>query len=129
MFNGDARQGLIAVQDGGGDPPQYKWGVGSPATEIWMDNWVIVEGAKNVDGAYDFINFILDPKNSAKDLEFHGYNTGIKGLTDHLPKDLPFKEIVFFTPEELAKMKPGAVNSAQDRLVDIYNKVKAKAGG
>ena len=45
-----------------------------------MDNWCIVEGAANVDAAYDFINFILDPENSITDLEFHGYNTGLKGI-------------------------------------------------
>jgi spermidine/putrescine transport system substrate-binding protein len=129
VFSGDARQGLIAVGDAGGDPEQYKWGMGSPTTELWMDNWCIVEGAKNVDGAHDFINFILDPENSAKDLEFHGYPTGIKGIEDLVPEDLPFKEIVFFTPEQVATMQSGAVNEAQDRLVQILDKTKAKAGG
>jgi spermidine/putrescine transport system substrate-binding protein len=129
VFNGDARQGLIAVQDAGGDPAQYKWGIGAPETELWMDNWAIVAGAKHIDAAYDFINFILDPKNSATDLEFHGYHTGLKGIEDLVPKDLDFKDMVFFTPEQVATMKSGAVNEAQDRLVDIYNKTKAKAGG
>jgi hypothetical protein len=46
-----------------------------------------------------------------------------------LPADLQYKEMIFFTPEEIARMKPGAVNSAQDRLVSILNNVKAKAGG
>ncbi len=87
------------------------------------------KGAKNVDAAYDFINFILDPENSAKDLEFHGYNTGIKGIEDLLPDGPAVQGDVFFTPEEVATMQPGAVNEAQDRLVDIYNKAKAKAGG
>jgi hypothetical protein len=37
--------------------------------------------------------------------------------------------MIFFTPEEVGRMKSGAVNSAQDRLVSIYNNVKARAGG
>jgi len=128
VWNGDARQGLIAVEDAGDDPSQYVWGIGAPETELWMDNWCIVSGAENVDAAYDFINFILDPANSVTDLAFHGYNTGLKDLEAQLPPDLTFKEMIFFTEEEVARMRGGAVNSAQDRLVDIYNKVKAEAG-
>ncbi len=36
--------------------------------------------------------------------------------------------MIFFTPEQVKTMQAGAVNAAQDRLVDIYNKAKAKAG-
>lgn len=127
VFNGDARQGLLSIKAAGGDPSRYKWGLGAPATELWMDNWCILEEAKNVDAAYDFINYILDPKNSITDLQFHGYNTGIKGV-EELAGDLEFKELIFFTPDEVSRLRPGAVNSAQDRLVDILSKVKAKAG-
>ena len=129
VWNGDARQGLISIEESGGDPAQYVWGIGAPETELWMDNWCIVEGAQNVDAAYDFINFILDKENSITDLQFHGYNTGLVGIDALLPADLQYKEMIFFTPEEVGRMKSGAVNSAQDRLVSIYNNVKAKAGG
>ena len=36
--------------------------------------------------------------------------------------------MVFFTPEQVETMDAGAVNAAQDRQVEIYNKAKAKAG-
>ena len=128
VWNGDARQGLIGVEESGGDVTQYKWGLGAPETELWMDNWCILAEAQNVDAAYDFINFILDPANSIKDLEFHGYNTGINGV-EELAGDVSFKDMIFFTDEENSRLKAGAVNSAQDRLVEIYSNVKAKAGG
>jgi spermidine/putrescine transport system substrate-binding protein len=128
VWNGDARQGLIGVEEAGDDPNQYKWGIGAPETELWMDNWCILKEAQNVDAAYDFINFILDPANSITDLEFHGYNTGIKGV-EELAGDVAFKDMIFFTEEQVATFRAGAVNNAQDRLVDIYSKVKAKAGG
>ena len=124
VWNGDARQGLLAVDD----PDKYTWGLGAPATELWMDNWCIVKGATNVDAAYNFINFILEPENSVKDLEFHGYNTGMKDIESLLPADLEYKDMIFFTDEQVKTMQAGAVNSAQQRLVDIYNKAKAKAG-
>ena len=36
--------------------------------------------------------------------------------------------MIFFTPSRWRPMEAGAVNEAQDRLVEIYNKVKAEAG-
>jgi spermidine/putrescine transport system substrate-binding protein len=128
VWNGDARQGLLGIAEAGDDPEQYRWGIGAPETELWMDNWCIAKGAPNVDAAYDFINFILDPENSFRDLEFHGYHTGLKGIED-LAKDIEFRDMVFFTPEQVATMKSGAVNAAQDRLSQILSNVKAKAAG
>lgn len=128
VFNGDARQGLLSLESAGQDPARYKWGLGSPATELWMDNWCIPKGAKNVDAAYDWINYILEPANSLTDVKFHGYHTGIKGIED-LAGALKYKEMVFFSPDQVSTMHSGAINSAQDRMVQIYNNVKAKAGG
>jgi spermidine/putrescine transport system substrate-binding protein len=128
-WNGDARQGLLKVEEAGGDPSQYKWALGAPETELWMDNWCIIKGAKNLDASYNFINFILTPENSVKDLEFHGYNTGIRGVRDIVPADLKYPEMIFFDAAQVATFKPGAVNTAQQRLVDILDKIKAKAGG
>ena len=124
IWNGDARQGLLSVDD----PDRYTWALGAPTTELWMDNYAIVKDAPNLDSAYAFIDFMLDPANSVIDLEFHGYNTALKDIESLLPADLQFKDIIFFTPDQVKTMDAGAVNSAQDRIVDIYNKAKAKAG-
>jgi spermidine/putrescine transport system substrate-binding protein len=128
VWNGDARQGLLGVEEAGDDVSQYKWGLGAPQTELWMDNWCILDGAKNVDAAYDFVNFILDPQNSVTDLNFHGYNTGIKGVED-LAADAEYKDMIFFTPDQVETMKSQVLNSSQERKVQIYSDVKVKAGG
>ena len=128
MWNGDARAGLLAVEDAGDDPSKYTWGLGAPKTELWMDNWAIVKGAKNLDAAYDFINYILDVENSAKELAFHGYNTGVKGIEEKMAgHQVPGDHLL--QPGAGEDHGPGAVNTAQDRQVEIYNKVKAAAGG
>jgi spermidine/putrescine transport system substrate-binding protein len=127
VWNGDARQGLNAIVEAGGDPDDYGFGIGAPETELWMDNWCILSDAQNVDAAYNFLNFILDPANSAVDLQFHGYNTGVKGIQEVLPADTPFLEMVFFTDEEVARMRSGSLDN-QDAVVAIYNNVKAAAG-
>ena len=97
VWNGDARR-VLAVEDAGDDPAKYKWGLGAPKTELWMDNWGIVKGATNLDAAYDFINYILDPANSAKELEYHGYNTAREGHRGAAAADLQYPEMIFFTP-------------------------------
>ena len=127
IWNGDARQGLLSVEESGGNPDDYVWGLGAPATELWMDNWCILEGAANADAAYNFINFILDPQNSAIDVGFHGYNTGIQAAKDLLPADTKYLDMVYFTPDEVSRMKSGSLDN-QEQVVEIYNQVKAAAG-
>jgi spermidine/putrescine-binding protein len=85
-----------------------------------------VKGAKNVDAAYNFMNFILDADNSATDTLYHGYNPGVKGVEDKVA-DMKYKEIVFLTAAEVSTLT-GQKLDAQERQVDIYNKVKAAAG-
>jgi spermidine/putrescine transport system substrate-binding protein len=127
VWNGDARQGLNAVVEAGGDPDQFVWGIGAPETELWMDNWCILSDAKNVDAAYNFLNFILEPANSATDVAYHGYNTGVLGSREALPADTPFLDMVYFTEDEVGRMRAGSLDN-QEAIVDIYNKVKAQAG-
>ena len=126
VWNGDARQGFNSFDD----PSRYAWGLGSPVTELWMDNWTMVKGAPHPEAAYAFMNFILDPTNSLQDLEFHGYNTGITGVKEAAAAaNVSFLDMIFFTDPQIATFRAGAVNSAFDRLVEIYNKAKAAAGG
>jgi spermidine/putrescine transport system substrate-binding protein len=128
VFNGDARQGLIAVKDAGGDPGRYAFGVGAPATELFMDNWCIASGAEHTDAAYDFLNFMLEPEQSAKEIAYHGFHTGLRDIEQRVPASVDFRDMIFFAPDVVARMKVGARNRAHDRLVSIANTMKAKAG-
>lgn len=124
-WNGDARQGLLSTDD----PDRYVWGLGAPVTELWMDNWCIVKGAEHPNAAHAWINYICDPEVSLKDLAYHGYNTGITGVQERAEEEgFEFLDLVFFSDEQVATMDPGAVNEAQQRLVDIWNKAKAASG-
>jgi spermidine/putrescine transport system substrate-binding protein len=127
VWNGDARQGLLSVAEAGGNPDDYVWGIGSPETELWMDNWCILVDAENLDACYNFINFILDPANSAIDIAYHGYNTGVIGSREALPADTPYLDMVYFDEAQVANMRAGSLDN-QDAVVEIYNKVKAAAG-
>ncbi len=123
-WNGDARQGLLASKT----PDRYAWVLPSPKSELWMDNWAIVAGAKDPVAAHAWINFILDPKNSLTDMEYHGYNTGIKDIkTAAQAAGLKYLDVIFQTPAQLATLETGEINSAEQRLIEIYGKTKAKA--
>jgi spermidine/putrescine transport system substrate-binding protein len=124
-WNGDARQGLLSTDE----PDRYVWGLGAPMTELWMDNWCIVKGAQHPNAAHAWINYILDPKVSLKDLAYHGYNTALKGVEEEArAAGFEYLDLVFFDDEQVKTMDPGAVNEAQGRLVEIWNKAKAASG-
>lgn len=124
-FSGTARVALITAEN-----PNVKWHLGAPATEIWMDNWCILKTAAHPNAAYAWINYIYDPENAYEDMLYHGTNPGIKGVEEKAKQgDMQFPENVFFTPEQLATMQDGAINSAQQRQVDILAKAKAAAAG
>jgi spermidine/putrescine transport system substrate-binding protein len=44
-------------------------------SKVWFDNIVIPKTAKNVKGAYQFINFMLRPDITAKNADYVGYST------------------------------------------------------
>lgn len=123
MWNGDARTVVLE------DPEKFRWVLGAPKTELWIDNWAIVANAEHPEAAHAWINYILDPEISAKEIEWHGYNTAVQGTEEFLPEDLEGREIIYFTEEEKQRLEAGAVNEAQDRIVEIYNNVQAAAGG
>lgn len=129
-WNGDARQAYIRIADAGGDPEPWKWVLGAPKTEIWMDHYAIPGDAKNPDGAYAWINWMLEKPIAFRDLSYIGYNMTVAG-TRELAESAKLErlDMIYFTEEQLAGMEGGVVNAAQNRKVEIYNKVKAAAGG
>jgi spermidine/putrescine transport system substrate-binding protein len=125
-WNGDARLGMTTVSD----PGRYRWVLGAPNTELWMDNWAIPAGAPNPDIAYTWINWILDPDHAYADMEYHGYNPGIKGIAERAEKNnLPFRDMIVFNDAQVASMHVGELNDGTERLVQILTKAKAVSGG
>ncbi|MBF8151911.1 ABC transporter substrate-binding protein [Exiguobacterium sp. A1_3_1] len=63
-------------------------------SNVWFDNVVIPKTAKNVEGAHEFINFMLRPDISAKNADYVGYSTpnkeGLKLLDKSVRTDERF---------------------------------------
>ncbi len=130
-WTGDARQAFSRIKDAGGNPEDWKWVLPGPKTQIFMDTYAIPTGAPNPEAAHAWINWNLIPEISIKDLSYHGYHTGMKSmdqLLSELAPSLEKPDMIFFSDEQVATMEPQEINEALDRLVDILNKTKAKAG-
>jgi len=121
-WNGDARQ---AKQK---DPSRFEWVVPFPKSEIWVDNWAIARGAKNIDTAHAFIDYVLNPAVSANEVEYMGYDTGIRNLTQHLPKNLPEASMIFMTADQRKRLSSYIVNSTYNLRTQLYDDFKAAAG-
>src|SRR5262249_46282134 len=55
---------------------------------LWGDNFAVPKGAKHVENAKLFLNFMMDPKNAAEASNFTGYNNAIAGAEQYLKDDL-----------------------------------------
>lgn len=67
---------------------------------LWGDNFAVPKGAKHVENAKLFLNFMMDPKNAAEASNFTGYNNAIAGSEQHLKDDLR-NDPAFNTPEPM----------------------------
>lgn len=68
---------------------------------FWMDNMVIPRGARNVENAKKFINFMMSPEAAAMTSNYTGYMSAIRGSGDYLQDDLKTSPMVNM-PEEYA---------------------------
>lgn len=118
-WNGDARQALLKY------PKRFKWVVPYPKSEIWVDNWSIAKGAKNVNTAHAFINYVIDPIVSANEMEYTGYNTAVSSVRQYLPKNLPQASVIFLTAEQEKRLEAYVVNSTYNLRTQLYDDFKA----
>ncbi|MCL6587970.1 MAG: ABC transporter substrate-binding protein [Anoxybacillus sp.] len=81
VWSGDAAE-MIAEND------KLDYVVPKEGSNLWFDNMVIPKTAKNIEGAHQFINFMLDPKHAAQNAEYVGYATPNKQALQYLPKEI-----------------------------------------
>lgn len=94
---------------------------------LWFDEMAILKDAKNVDEAYEFINFMLDAKNSAKASNTTMAPTPNRAAFEFLDPILRDNPILF-PPEESLKSvhikRPYGIG-AQKKLVRMWMKIKS----
>jgi spermidine/putrescine transport system substrate-binding protein len=106
--------------------PTMKYAFPKEGFTRWMDNVVVLKGAKNLGNAKLFFNFLMVPENAALISAFAKYNNGILGSDPYLPadvRDAPELHIPAGSPEgELVPPCPEKVVRMYDKIWTNLNK-------
>ena len=93
----------------------------------WMDTFVIPAKAKNVDAAYKWINFMLEPKNAAYFTNKEGYGTASKDASKYYNEEIKdnFKRSFSKADIDNIKWRP-PVPAGFDRIESkVLDRIKA----
>ncbi|MCK6146220.1 ABC transporter substrate-binding protein [Enterococcus hirae] len=91
----------------------------SEGSNLWFDNIVMPKTAKNKEGAYDFINFMLKPENAAQNAEYIGYSTPNKKAKALLPKEISQDEQFYPSDETISHLE--VYEDLGPKFLGIYN--------
>jgi len=76
----------------------------SEGATIWTDNLAIPTNARNVDGAYKFVNDLLAEAGAKSFTQRTGYRTANKKARASLPKEITENRVIYPTLEDRKKM-------------------------
>ena len=106
--------------------PTAKFAYPKEGVEGWMDNVSVLKGAKNLENAKLFQNFVMAPENAALISDFAGYDNGItNGLAAASPDMATSPEL----NRPATAPVPEFVPPCSPEVVDIYNKIWTKLKG
>ncbi len=71
---------------------------------IWFDQFAILKDSKNIDEAYQFIDFMLDAKNNAQAANYVEYATSNEAAFPFVRKDLIDDPVLYPSKNELSKI-------------------------
>jgi len=64
-----------------------KWITPKEGALTWIDSVAMPVGAENIDNAYKWINFMLEPENAGKMVELGGFMSAVKDALDYVPEE------------------------------------------
>lgn len=89
--------GVAVVRD---NPDTAQYIVASDGGELWVDSWGIAADAPHKDAAYAFLDFILQPENSAADTVFSLFPHANPAVLPLLPEEVSGNTVIY-PPQEL----------------------------
>ncbi|WP_110112011.1 ABC transporter substrate-binding protein [Bacillus sp. CGMCC 1.16541] len=90
-------------------------------SNLWFDNMVIPSTSKNVDGAHQFINFMLDPERAAQNAEYVGYSTPNEEAMKYLPENVSGDER--FYPDVDSTERLEVYENLGKKMLAYYNEL------
>lgn len=87
------------------DSDKYNYVIPKEGSNLWFDNMVIPKTAQNKEGAYKFINFLLDAKNNKQNTEWVGYATPNKAARELLPNEIKNDHRFYPTTQEQQRLE------------------------
>jgi len=89
----------------------------------WIDTFAIASKAKNIKGAYAWINFMLEPENAAYFTNNEGYATASNNASKYLNKDIKGDFERSFTKKDIDNINwyppvPAKLEQIEGRLLD-----------
>jgi spermidine/putrescine transport system substrate-binding protein len=122
-FNGDAKV-VSRARAKAGDKIIFM--VPKGTTEYFVDNWLVTKSAKDPGAAYAWINWMLEPKIAAREMNFIGYLSPVTGIEKYLAKDLATDPSINIPNAALARYQSSAPSPKFLELaIEVYNAFKA----
>jgi spermidine/putrescine transport system substrate-binding protein len=90
-------------------------------SNLWFDNMVIPKTARNVKGAHQFINFMLDPEHAAQNAEYVGYSTPNAKAFELLPEEISQDERFYPSSELTNKLE--VYDNLGKKMLSHYNEL------
>ncbi|MCZ1264271.1 MULTISPECIES: ABC transporter substrate-binding protein [Paenibacillus] len=122
LANEEAAVGLVWSGDASeimDENDKLDYVVPEEGSNLWFDNMVIPKTASNIEGAHQFINFMLDPDHAARNTEYVGYSTPNAEALKLLPEDISEDER--FYPDETLTGKLEVYNNLGKKMLSHYN--------
>lgn len=113
MYSGDA---YVALQEN----ENLGYVIPKEGSNLWIDAMVITKGAKNVDNAHKFIDFMTRPDIAAKNAEYIGYSIPIPEGVALLPEEMRNSEVAY--PKDLSAYNLEVFNDPSD-ILEVYDKM------
>jgi len=119
-WNGSTMRARLATN---GD---VQYGYPKEGYPLWMDSVALLSDAQNVEEAYTFMNYIMEPEHAAMLSAFARYANGIAGSTEFMPEDMrDAPEVVI--PEEFkaaGHFLPACSPQAQEYMTAIWTELQ-----
>ncbi|MFD1957001.1 PotD/PotF family extracellular solute-binding protein [Paenibacillus thailandensis] len=124
LANEEAAVGLVWSGDASeimSENEKLDYVVPKEGSNLWFDNMVIPKTARNIEGAHQFINFMLDPEHAARNAEYVGYSTPNAEALKLLPEDISGDERFYPSPELTEKLE--VYDNLGKKMLAHYNEL------